>query len=248
MTSVGYKFGIVPLSMVLFTLTACDSINPLSSGGNTTQTDIQQPPGDSSPANISTLTSTATATPTPAVTSTATPTLTPTSTATPTPTPTPTPTVTSTATLSTKTTTPTQINSGTPKPTTAATTNPKPFLPQEFEGQWTSVGQGDAETSYRFHRDGSYEKASILLQHRSNGGNFSFVITASGSAAIYGNLLTLTPTEGTQAMEDPDAPSRNFNKPLTDLTQDEFLWAFQDGQLILSSDLGSVPYTRDPDK
>jgi hypothetical protein len=220
MTSVGYKFGIVPLSMVLFTLTACDSIDSLSSGDNTTRTDAQQPPGDSSPANISTLTSTAT----------------------------PTPTLTSTATLSTKTTTPTQISSGTAEPTAAATMSLKPFLPQEFEGQWTSVGQGDAETSYRFHRDGSYEKTSILLQLRSNGGNFSFVITASGSAAIYGNLLALTPTEGTQVMEDPDAPSRNFNKPLTDLTQDEFLWAFRDGQLILSSDLGSVTYTRDPDK
>lgn len=122
-----------------------------------------------------------------------------------------------------------------------------PPLPQEFEGLWTSVGQGSAETIYRFRRDGSYDKVSILLQQRPSG-KFSFTITASGSAAVSGNLLTFTPAEGTQTMEDPDSPSSNFDKPLEDLTPEKYLWQFQNGQLILSDKLGSVAYTWEADK
>jgi hypothetical protein len=120
-------------------------------------------------------------------------------------------------------------------------------LPREFEGKWTSVGQGSAQTSYRFRTDGSYEKVSVLLQERASG-KFSFVITLFGSAVISGSFLILTPIEGTQAMKDPNAPSSNFTVPLTDLTPDEFLWKFQDRHLILSSQLGSVAYARDEEK
>lgn len=139
------------------------------------------------------------------------------------------------------------VKSHTAKPTEPEIPVAAPSLPQEFEGLWTSVGQGSVETVYRFRRDGSYDRVSILLQQRPSG-KFSFIITASGFAAISGNLLTLTPTEGTQAMEDPDSPSSNFNKPLKDLTPDKFLWTFQDGQLILSDELGSVAYTWEPDQ
>lgn len=139
------------------------------------------------------------------------------------------------------------LKTPTQAPAEPETTEPAPVLPREFEGLWTSVGQGSAETVYRFRSDGSFDRVSILLQERPSG-KFSFVITASGSAVVSGNHLTLTPAEGTQAMEDPDSPSSNFNKPLADLTPDEYLWRFQDGQLILSDELGSVAYTWEPDK
>ncbi|MDP9999736.1 hypothetical protein [Pseudarthrobacter sulfonivorans] len=121
------------------------------------------------------------------------------------------------------------------------------MLPSELEGLWTSVGQGSAETIYRFRTDGSYDKVSILLQRRPSG-TFSFTITASGFADIDGDRLTLTPVEGTQAMEDPDSPSSNFNKPLSDLIPDQFVWSFQDGSLILADERGTVAYTWEPDQ
>jgi hypothetical protein len=114
-------------------------------------------------------------------------------------------------------------------------------LDQELEGLWTSVGQGSAETVYRFRTDGRYDRVSILLQRRPSG-IFSFTVTASGFAETDGDRLTLTPVEGTQAMSDPDSPSSNFNKPLADFTPDQFIWALQDGRLILTNQRGSVPY------
>lgn len=120
-------------------------------------------------------------------------------------------------------------------------------LPREFEGLWTSVGQGSAETIYRFRTDGSYDKVSILLQQRPSG-IFSFTVTASGNATLDGDQLILTPFGGTQAMEDPDSPSSNFNKPLTDLTPDQFGWAFQEGHLMLTNEWGTVPYVWAPDQ
>lgn len=139
------------------------------------------------------------------------------------------------------------IKTSTHEPPEPEITKAAPALPQEFEGLWTTVGQGSAETVYRFRSDGSYDRVSTLLQDRPSG-RFSFVITASGFAVISGNNLTLTPTEGTQVMEDPDSPSSQFNKPLGDLTPDVYLWRFQDGQLILSDELGSVAYTWKPDQ
>lgn len=139
------------------------------------------------------------------------------------------------------------VKSQSAEPSEAETQAPAQLLPQEFAGLWTSVGQGSAETIYRFRTDGSYDKVSILLQQRPSG-LFSFTIRASGTAEIAGDLLTLTPVEGTQAMDDPDSPSSNFNKPLTDLTPDEVIWAFQDGRLILTDQWGTVPYTWEPDR
>jgi hypothetical protein len=120
-------------------------------------------------------------------------------------------------------------------------------LPRELEGLWTSVGQGSAETIYRFRTDGRYDKVSILLQQRPSG-IFSFTITASGNAAIVGDQLIFTPVVGTQSMEDPDSPSSNFNKPLADFTPDQFSWAFKEGQLILTNERGTVPYVWEPDQ
>jgi len=245
MTSLNYNFGIVSLSVVLFTLAACDSVAQLPADGNGTQVGTRQSPGNASATQPSTQTSAPATTPTtptsePASTAASSTKATPSKTTAPSQTPTPTsqgPTGQPSATA----------GSGTATPTKTETSRATAPLPREFEAQWTSVGQGSAETTYRFHRDGSYEMVSVLLQQRASG-KFSFIITASGYAAISGNHLTLSPAAGTQAMEDPDAPSRNFNKPLTDLSPDEFLWTFQDGQLILRNQLGSVAYARDQDK
>lgn len=141
----------------------------------------------------------------------------------------------------------TPVLSQSPRPDEQETPAAAQVLPSELEGLWTSVGQGSAETIYRFRTDGSYDKVSILLQRRPSG-TFSFTITASGFAEIDGDRLTLTPVEGTQAMEDPDSPSSNFNKPLSDLIPDQFVWSFQDGSLILADERGTVAYTWEPDQ
>jgi len=141
----------------------------------------------------------------------------------------------------------TPVQSQTAQPDGLETPAAAQVLPLELEGLWTSVGQGSAQTVYRFRTDGRYDKVSILLQRRPSG-IFSFTITASGFAEIYGDRLTLTPVEGTQAMEDPDSPGSNFNKPLADLTPDQFIWAFQEDRLILANEWGTVPYTWESDQ
>ncbi|EMY35858.1 hypothetical protein D477_002201 [Arthrobacter crystallopoietes BAB-32] len=88
---------------------------------------------------------------------------------------------------------------------------------------------------------------SVLLQQRPSG-LFSFTISASGYATISGGMLVLTPIEGTQTMEDPDSPSSNFDKPLEDLTPEEYAWSFQSGQLILTGEYGTIAYTWEPDR
>lgn len=223
MTGNRFRFGTVSLAVVAFALAACDSVDPLSPGERNAS-DIQPLQGDTP----TLLPTTATA-PTKDSTSGVTPAQSPRTTARQSSTAAPT----------------TSGNKVPPKPT--PTPSPTTLLPQELVGQWTSVGQGNAETTYRFHNDGTYQRVSVLLQQRSSG-QFSFTVTAEGLASVSKNRLTLTPFKGIQTMDDPDAPSSNFNKPLTDLSPTEFEWSFQDGQLILANDLGTVPYDPQTEK
>lgn len=64
-------------------------------------------------------------------------------------------------------------------------------LPGELAGEWVNVLRGNAEIVYRFRTDGTYDRASVLVQERPSG-TFSFTTTARGNAKISGNVLTLT--------------------------------------------------------
>lgn len=44
-------------------------------------------------------------------------------------------------------------------------------------------------------------------------------------------------------MRDPDVPSSNYdNRPLNDLSPQQFAWTFQGGQLVLTDHSGGITY------
>lgn len=119
-------------------------------------------------------------------------------------------------------------------------------MPADLLGLWVSMDQGDAETIYRFLDDGTYDQVSILMQERPSG-TFSFIIQATGFVHIDGEQIVLTPTGGNEAMEDPDSPSSNFDRPLDDLTPEAFTWAMENGTLFLTGEYGTVGYEWTPE-
>jgi hypothetical protein len=122
----------------------------------------------------------------------------------------------------------------------------EPVLPEDLLGLWVSIDQGDAETIYRFVADGTYDQVSILMQARP-GGTFSFTIQASGLVQIEGDRMVLTPTEGNEAMQDPDSPSSNFDRPLDDLSPEDLIWTIENGTLFLTGQYGTVAYEWTPE-
>ena len=118
-------------------------------------------------------------------------------------------------------------------------------LPEDLLGLWASIDQGDAETAYRFVADGTYDRVSILMQARPSG-TFAFTIQATGLVRIEGER-GVTPTAGREAMQDPDSPSSNYDRPLDDLSPEEFLWTIENGTLFLTGQYGTVAYKWTPE-
>ena len=121
----------------------------------------------------------------------------------------------------------------------------EPVLPEDLLGLWVSIDQGDAETIYRFAADGTYDQVAILMQARPSG-TFSFTIQASGLVQIEGDRMLLTPTEGNEAMQDPNSPSSNFDRPLDDLSPEDLTWTIENGTLFLTGQYGTVAYEWTP--
>jgi hypothetical protein len=120
-------------------------------------------------------------------------------------------------------------------------------VPDALLGLWTSLDQGAAETVYRFERGGTYDQASVLMQERSTG-TFSYTIGMTGLISLDGDQLTLTPTSGTQSRRDPDDPAGDFDRPVTDLTAEQFTWWIADGHLVLEGEYGLVEYEWSADR
>jgi hypothetical protein len=127
------------------------------------------------------------------------------------------------------------------EPQPAPSAAPDAAVPSELLGLWTSLDQGAAETVYRFERGGTYDQASVLMQERATG-TFSYTIGMTGLISLDGNQLTLTPTGGTQSRRDPDDPAGDFDRPVTDLTAEQFTWWIADGHLVLEGEYGLVEY------
>ena len=135
----------------------------------------------------------------------------------------------------------------TPEPTPAPSLDANvSALPAELHGQWSSLDQGDAQTSYRFVSDGTYDEVSVLVQDRPNG-LFQFTVQITGVATVSGDQLTLTPVSGTQQLTDPGDPNGNFDKPLTDLRPRVFSWSLAGDRLVLTGEFGTVPFARPPE-
>jgi hypothetical protein len=155
--------------------------------------------------------------------------------------------VTRTVTASPSTTGPT----GTPLPTEttgAATTGPTDVaddetnvVPAELVGTWQSVDQGSAEDLIEIHTDGSYLRAMVLMQQRPSG-VFSYSIGTKGNVDVQGTTLRVVPTEGTESMTDPDAPSDSYTDKPTDLTPEVYQWSVSGGSLFLDGEFGVVEF------
>jgi hypothetical protein len=96
---------------------------------------------------------------------------------------------------------------------------------------------------YRFHADGTYESAEVLMQERPSG-IFSFTVGAAGIAEVVGDTLVLTQQSGRETMVDPDSPSSNFDRPLSPLEEKTYFWSFDRGLLTLTNELGPVQFER----
>jgi hypothetical protein len=134
-----------------------------------------------------------------------------------------------------------------PTPSDSQSTGPNDVdddsaIPPELVGTWQSVDQGTAEDLIEMHADGSYLRATILMQQRPSG-MFSFSIGAKGDIEIDGTTLRLVPTSGTESLTDPDAPSDSYtDRPLADLTPDVYEWSMSGGSLWLDGQYGVVEF------
>ncbi len=132
-----------------------------------------------------------------------------------------------------------------PAPSATDITPSAAAIPSKFLGMWVSIGQGSAETIYRFNSDASYDKASVLMDELPSG-VFSFTVSETGMVSLSGSVLTMVPVEGTESLSDPSSPSSNYERPLRDLTPRTFSWAFRSEQLVLTNQYGSVAYSQQP--
>jgi len=128
-------------------------------------------------------------------------------------------------------------------PTATSTRSPDPertaVVSEELIGAWVSTGAGGAEIIYRFHPDGTYEYAGVLLQERDTG-TFSFERSAEGHFRVMRNRLVLEPEHGTEKVEDPDVPSANREGPV-DVKAESFEWAVDGaGAMSLTDASGST--------
>ncbi len=115
-------------------------------------------------------------------------------------------------------------------------------VPAELVGTWQSVDQGSAEDLIEIHADGSYLRAMLLMQQRPSG-VFSFSVGTRGRVVVQGSTLRLAPTSGTEAMSDPDSPSDSYpERPLADLTPDDYQWSVSGESLWLAGQHGRVEF------
>lgn len=131
-----------------------------------------------------------------------------------------------------------------PSPSSRASTAPR-VLPRGLAGTWTSLDQGSAEAMYELLDDGTYRRARVLMQSRASG-TFSFTIGDVGTIRVSGATVTVTPSEGTTSLKDPDSPSSNYeNRPLTDLTPERYTYSLSGDRLTLTDGNGAVSYQRE---
>jgi len=155
--------------------------------------------------------------------------------------------VTRTVSVSPPTTAPPETT-GTTEATEPVTTDPTDVVddeagavPAELVGTWQSVDQGSAEDLIEIHADGTYLRAMLLMQQRPSG-VFSYSIGTKGNVDVQGTSLRIVPTEGTESMTDPDAPSDSYTEKPTDLTPEVYEWSVSGGSLFLDGQFGVVEF------
>ena len=114
-------------------------------------------------------------------------------------------------------------------------------LPAALVGTWLSVDQGSAEDLIEIHADGSYVRAMVLMQQRPSG-VFSYSIGTKGNVDVQGTTLRVVPTEGTESLTDPDAPSDSYTDQPTDLTPEVYQWSVSGDSLFLDGKFGVVEF------
>lgn len=134
-----------------------------------------------------------------------------------------------------------------PIPATGRTTAPVDAgLPDAMIGTWRSLDQGSAEVRYNLMDDGSFTRASVLIQSRSSG-TFVYTIGTAGTLEVTGSQLVLTPRRGTKSMQDPDSLNGSYkDRPLTDLTAETYRWSVAGDRLTLVGKYGLVDFERLP--
>ena len=101
------------------------------------------------------------------------------------------------------------------------------MLPADLVGTWQYV-EADAALSYQFTADGGVVYAGDLVT--SNGCTYETQTSYTGYVRLQGNVLTLTPVDGTQASNDCGQVS---SSPFTQVEVDAY--EIQNGVLYLQN-------------
>lgn len=131
----------------------------------------------------------------------------------------------------------------TPVPSPARTIR-KARLQRALVGTWVTFGDSNAKQMYVFAADGTYTFTGVQEQTRPHG-VFTFSVTADGTMVADGTNLILQPLHGLKSLRDPDAPSSNYDKPIS-TEQESYVWARTEDTLNLTDETGlTLQYARE---